>query len=830
MFFKIWCAGCILVLVCSWGLCAGPDPDMFDLSVTAIHREPQIPSWNGLVKIEDGVPVLDPSAPRPKNRWPAPGSQLAFIASIENQGAAISDQASCVWRVDGQVIRKEQIPPLGGRGIFESRLDWEWKIGLHNITAEINYPTSDTKDLIRNNNAMTIRSDALPFCFYVNSAVRTVFQEQKNIAGSYGIADWIQAHVAKFNASLRESKYPSAPDGCMEQVYVDRILYYDSSKDLAGLQIRFDPSVQGSMIFEPFKGMAEWAKDLDSQLLLQLCYRVGMVDLAGLELAPAANHIPGPGGTPLYWRYSPEPLMVQQESGEYRFSEFCVLALNRQYGRPRGYYGDFFYDLPEDNILYFMDRAGKPLTKARVRIFQRNLEGQITPDPVIQGETDGKGGYKLPNRPAPTVQTERGFNQHPNPFGKIELSGQNGVFLVEIRSREQIDYLWMDITRLNIGYWRAVINSRWSDYPIYSITHDVHTRIAAEGAPPAPVRFRADRLSPDMMGFEWLPSMNPGVVQYRIHGMKDEVGLPGGLFVPLREIPFPATSVDHIPVLQEDGWFAITAVDSENRDSPFSDWLYLPFLSRLKSLAFAPENGYYLYDEGTKRLLHQEEDGRYVPFNFYPPDLNINVASIAWSPLNELVVCNTEHDRVEFYSLDGKFLRSLGKSGNLPGEFLDPGDVAFNQKKEMAVADRGNRRIQIFDEQGKYLGRFGEVMIDDPIAAAFAPDGSLHVLDAVKKNCLVFIEGVKHKFYYEYSYGSFASPTDIISTSDGSMYISDPENRAIFVYSSKGTLIRAAHPDPQQGFDFTSPRGLAQDSKGRIAYIDRASFRIRFVP
>ena len=830
MFFKICRVLCVLVLFCAWGFCSETRPEFSDLSVTWVHREPQTPSWNGLVKMEDGTPVLNPSAPRPKNRWPAPGSQVAFIAHIENQGNASSNQAFCLWRVDGQAIKREDIPSLNSYESFESRIDWKWLIGIHNITVELNYPTSDTRELTNANHAITIRSDALPFCFYVNNKVRKIFQEQRNLLGSHSVADWIQAHVAQFNKSLRESKYPSALEGCMEQIYVDRLAYYDSLKDLPGIQLRFDPEAQGTMTFEPFKGMAEWAKDLDPQLFLQLCYCLGMVDLSSLDVEPSRNLVPGPGGYPLYWRYSPEPLMTQKQSREYRFSEFCVLAFNRQYARPRGYYGDFFYDLPDENILYFMDRSDKALPKARVRIFQRNLEGQIAPEPVIEAETDAKGGLKLPNRPAPNVATERGFTQHPNPFGKIDISGKNGLFLIEIRAREQTDYLWMDITRLNIGYWRAVINSRWSDYPIYSITHDVHTRIATQGAPSSPVHFRSDRIRPDALGFEWLPSMNQGVEKYRLYAMQDQPESQGGIFEPVSEIPFPGTTVDNIPVPSVDTWFAMTAVDSQGRDGPFSDWLYLPLISRLKSLAFAPENLYYLYDEGTKRLLCLHEDGRYIPFYFYPPDQNINVASIAWSPLNELAICNLEQDRVEFYSLNGKYLRSVGKSGKLPGQFLDPTDVAFNQKKEMAVADRGNRRIQIFDAQGKFLDRFGEVMIDDPVAVAFAPDGNLHVIDAAKKSCLVFIEGVKHKFYYEYSYGSFLSPADIISTTDGTMYISDPENRGIFVYSSAGRLIRIEHPVPQQGFDFTTPRGLTQDSKGRIAYIDRASFRIRFLP
>ena len=59
--------------------------------------------------------------------------------------------------------------------------------------------------------------------------------------------------------------------------------------------------------------------------------------------------------------------------------------------------------------------------------------------------------------------------------------------------------------------------------------------------------------------------------------------------------------------------------------------------------------------------------------------------------------------RISKFTKDGKFVRSWGKLGSAPGEFRTPHSLAFDSRGRLFVADRGNLRLQIFDQDGKFL-------------------------------------------------------------------------------------------------------------------------------
>ena len=59
--------------------------------------------------------------------------------------------------------------------------------------------------------------------------------------------------------------------------------------------------------------------------------------------------------------------------------------------------------------------------------------------------------------------------------------------------------------------------------------------------------------------------------------------------------------------------------------------------------------------------------------------------------------------RISKFSPDGKFLKSWGGLGARHGEFRTPHAMAFDGKGRLWVADRGNHRLEIFDQEGKYL-------------------------------------------------------------------------------------------------------------------------------
>jgi len=59
--------------------------------------------------------------------------------------------------------------------------------------------------------------------------------------------------------------------------------------------------------------------------------------------------------------------------------------------------------------------------------------------------------------------------------------------------------------------------------------------------------------------------------------------------------------------------------------------------------------------------------------------------------------------RISKFSADGKFIKSWGKIGVKHGEFRTPHALRFDSRGRLWVADRGNHRIEIFDQEGKYL-------------------------------------------------------------------------------------------------------------------------------
>src|SRR3984957_10701251 len=65
--------------------------------------------------------------------------------------------------------------------------------------------------------------------------------------------------------------------------------------------------------------------------------------------------------------------------------------------------------------------------------------------------------------------------------------------------------------------------------------------------------------------------------------------------------------------------------------------------------------------------------------------------------------------RIVHFTKDGKFIKAWGHLGTGPGEFETPHMLAMDSMGRLFVADRGNARIQIFDQNGRYLTEWEQV-------------------------------------------------------------------------------------------------------------------------
>jgi DNA-binding beta-propeller fold protein YncE len=76
------------------------------------------------------------------------------------------------------------------------------------------------------------------------------------------------------------------------------------------------------------------------------------------------------------------------------------------------------------------------------------------------------------------------------------------------------------------------------------------------------------------------------------------------------------------------------------------------------------------------------------------------------------------NSRVAKYDKNGHWVKQWGKAGGRPGEFNTPHSIAADAKGNIYVADRGNRRIQVFNPDGEFLR---EIKIDVPVPPGAQP-------------------------------------------------------------------------------------------------------------
>jgi streptogramin lyase len=80
------------------------------------------------------------------------------------------------------------------------------------------------------------------------------------------------------------------------------------------------------------------------------------------------------------------------------------------------------------------------------------------------------------------------------------------------------------------------------------------------------------------------------------------------------------------------------------------------------------------------------------------------VTDVTWDPAGNIYISDGYiNSRVAKADRNGNWLKSWGTPGNKPGQFNTPHSIAADAKGNIYVADRGNRRIQVFDTEGNFL-------------------------------------------------------------------------------------------------------------------------------
>jgi len=95
------------------------------------------------------------------------------------------------------------------------------------------------------------------------------------------------------------------------------------------------------------------------------------------------------------------------------------------------------------------------------------------------------------------------------------------------------------------------------------------------------------------------------------------------------------------------------------------------------------------------------------------------VTDMAWDKAGNTYISDGYiNSRIAKIDKNGNWIKSWGEPGNQPGQFNVPHSIAIDAENHVYVADRGNRRIQVFDSDGKFLR---QITIDVPFDANARP-------------------------------------------------------------------------------------------------------------
>jgi len=146
------------------------------------------------------------------------------------------------------------------------------------------------------------------------------------------------------------------------------------------------------------------------------------------------------------------------------------------------------------------------------------------------------------------------------------------------------------------------------------------------------------------------------------------------------------------------------------------------------------------------------------------------------------------NSRVMKFTAEGKFLLQWGARGKAPGQFDLPHGLTLDPQGHVYVVDRGNARIQVFDEKGNYFSQWSGPPFVSPQDIKISSDGAAFVVEAGnavppdKSGVLVLrpdgsmVERIGRYGNYD---GQFVDPHWIALGKAGEVYVADFGGRRV---------------------------------------------------
>jgi peptidylamidoglycolate lyase len=197
---------------------------------------------------------------------------------------------------------------------------------------------------------------------------------------------------------------------------------------------------------------------------------------------------------------------------------------------------------------------------------------------------------------------------------------------------------------------------------------------------------------------------------------------------------------------------------------------------------YDPDRAVWLIDDGAHQVFKFSRDGKRLLMTLGEHKVPGNdrahfnrPTDVAWLPNGDFFVTDGyANTRVVKFSKDGRYLFEWGKPGAGPGEFNTVHGIVIDDKRRLYIADRGNSRVQIFDEHGTNVDEWPNIRF--PYAIYISKDQHVWIGDGYTNKILKY--DLNGKLLYSWgTFGAFPGglwgPHQISVDNEDNLYIAD---------------------------------------------------------
>jgi len=269
-----------------------------------------------------------------------------------------------------------------------------------------------------------------------------------------------------------------------------------------------------------------------------------------------------------------------------------------------------------------------------------------------------------------------------------------------------------------------------------------------------------------------------------------------------------------------------------------------------RGIKVGPDGFIYVADSGNHRIQKFTTGGQFVAAWGQPSTIETEAGvpqgfnepwDVAVAPGGDIYVADTWNHRIQRLDAEGRTVFSWGLFGQYgPGDvagqsaFYGPRGLAIGPEGRVYVADTGNKRVQVFEPDGRFAFQWGgggvlEGYLEEPVGIAFGPGDEIYVADTWNQRVQVFDKNGTTLRQWPIAGWDTGLPDEkpyLAVDAQGYVYVTDPGYYRVLVFDSLGNYVLSFG---QYGLDersFALPTGIAVGKDGLIYVADAHGNRV----